>query len=153
MTKKVFSVIFILAAAAFLSFFIFSNQSPSESQELVSNPPSSLTSSDNSINRSIDQSIISLFFKFPSETKNFEVQTDGTLTLFELIEKTDLKIETENFPPMGKMITSINGLKNGTDGKYWQYWINGEYAQIGVSAFKPSPSDRIQWRFTKEKPG
>ena len=95
-------------------------------------------------------SSISLSFGFGTEKKSFEISTTGQTSLFELIQKTDLQIETENFPPIGKMIVSINGFKNGTDGKYWQYWINGQYAQIGASSYKPKPNDSIEWKFSND---
>jgi len=91
---------------------------------------------------------ISLSFDFGTEKKSFEISTDGQTSLFELIQNTNLEIATENFPPIGKMITSLNGFKNGTDGKYWQFWVNGQYSQIGASAYKPQPGDSIKWRFT-----
>ncbi len=97
-------------------------------------------------------SLVYLSFDFGTEKKSFEISTDGQENLFELIQKTELQIETENFPPIGKMIVSINGFKNGTDGKYWQFWINGKYAQIGVSAYEPKLNDSIEWKFTKDNP-
>lgn len=99
-----------------------------------------------------DPSLVSISFDFGTEKKSFEISTDGQANLFDLIQKTDLKIETENFPPIGKMIVSINGFKNGEGGKYWQFWINGKYAQIGASAYILKPEDSVEWRFTNEKP-
>ncbi len=44
----------------------------------------------------------------------------------------------------GKMIISINGLGQN-DGKYWQYSINDQSAQIGADAYKCQGSEIITW--------
>jgi hypothetical protein len=44
----------------------------------------------------------------------------------------------------GKMITSINGLTQ-SNGKYWQYSINNQSAQIGADAYKCQGSETITW--------
>lgn len=44
----------------------------------------------------------------------------------------------------GKMITSINGLTQ-TEGKYWQYSINDQSAQVGADAYKCQGSEIITW--------
>ncbi len=95
---------------------------------------------------------INLSFEFEADQKvSYVKNLNPGDTLFDIIKKSGLKIETENFPPLGVMISSIDGFKNGTDGKYWQYWINGQYAQIGASSYKPRSEDTVEWRFTNEK--
>ena len=42
-------------------------------------------------------------------------------------------------------IESINGVKNG-NGKYWQYWVNGEYANVGANLYKVKNGDSILWK-------
>lgn len=44
----------------------------------------------------------------------------------------------------GKMVTSINGLTQ-TDGKYWQYLINDQSAQVGADAYKCQGGETIIW--------
>lgn len=80
-----------------------------------------------------------------SSTLSYE--TDQSL--FEALKKTSLQIKTENYPLLGAIVKNINGFENNTDGKYWQYWINGRYAEIGISSYIVKPSDLIEWKFIK----
>ncbi len=50
---------------------------------------------------------------------------------------------------LGVLITKIGDKKNGDEGKYWQYFVNGKYAKVGVSGYKVRTGDVIEWRFTK----
>lgn len=44
----------------------------------------------------------------------------------------------------GKMITSINNVPQG-NGKYWQYSINDQYAEVGADAYQCLGSETITW--------
>jgi len=45
-------------------------------------------------------------------------------------------------------ITSINGIKEeGTDGRYWQYYVNDEYADVGCSKYVLNDNDLVEWKF------
>jgi hypothetical protein len=48
---------------------------------------------------------------------------------------------------MGIFISSIAST-TGTSDKWWQYWVNGEYANIGVSSYKPKAGDVVEFRLT-----
>lgn len=48
---------------------------------------------------------------------------------------------------LGKYVDSINGLKGGTDGKYWTFYVNGEMASVGADAFNPEGGEVIEWKF------
>jgi nickel-dependent lactate racemase len=50
---------------------------------------------------------------------------------------------------MGVFINSIASSKNTKD-KWWQYWVNGEYAKVGVSNYRPSSGDVIEFKLTGE---
>jgi hypothetical protein len=36
---------------------------------------------------------------------------------------------------------------NGTDRKYWQYFVNGILAPVGADSYVPKEDDVIEWRF------
>ncbi len=44
-------------------------------------------------------------------------------------------------------VKSINNIENGEDGNYWQYYVNGEYAQVGCSLYHLHNNDIVEWRF------
>ena len=45
------------------------------------------------------------------------------------------------------MIDSINGDINGDNGRYWQYYVNGELPMIGCDKYMVSNGDHIEWSF------
>ncbi|MDD3734891.1 MAG: DUF4430 domain-containing protein [Candidatus Pacebacteria bacterium] len=47
----------------------------------------------------------------------------------------------------GVMIESIGDKKNGDDGKYWMFYINGELSPVGVSEAKVKPGDTVEFKF------
>lgn len=75
-------------------------------------------------------------------------------SLFEFMKKTlperNIKIAYENYSGLGALIAEIGGRKNGENGKYWQYWVNGNYAQVGASSYLLHPGDIIEWKFTDQ---
>lgn len=58
-----------------------------------------------------------------------------------------LRLETKTYEGMGTLVTSMNGLTNGADNKYWQYKVNGVMPQIGADAYIPIAGDSIEWYF------
>jgi hypothetical protein len=45
------------------------------------------------------------------------------------------------------LINSINNAVGGTDGKYWQYYVNGELPMIGADKYAVSNGASIEWHF------
>jgi len=45
------------------------------------------------------------------------------------------------------LIDSINNLANGQNGKYWQYYVNGDIPMIGADKCTVSNGDVVEWRF------
>lgn len=82
--------------------------------------------------------------------KNVKIKKDGT-ALEQLQKAADennipLGIKTESF---GSYVDSLDGLKGGTDGKYWMYSVNGKTAEVGADQYKLAEGDVVEWRFTK----
>ena len=47
----------------------------------------------------------------------------------------------------GALINAIDGRVNGSDNKYWIYYVNGEMALVGAGDYVVQPGDRIEFRF------
>jgi hypothetical protein len=76
------------------------------------------------------------------------------LDLFEIFKmktkEKDIEFSYKDYGgSMGIFITSINGFSNTKD-KWWQYYVNGEYAKVGISNYKVQVGDVIEFRFDKE---
>src|SRR5439155_7825081 len=52
-------------------------------------------------------------------------------------------------------LTKIDDLQNeggGAGKKNWQYWLNGQYAQVGAGSQKLTPDDVVRCKFAEYKP-
>lgn len=72
-------------------------------------------------------------------------------TVFSLLsamsKKENFSLESKEYKGMGVLVESIDGIKNGTDNKYWQYWINGNLPMVSADQKEVKNGDRIEWRF------
>src|SRR3989344_7748947 len=85
------------------------------------------------------------------EVKSFDFEPRGEnlfiLTRNKLSEE-GIDVAYETFTGLGELITRIGDKRNGTGGKYWQFWVNGAYSQVGASSYIPRVGDVIEWKFT-----
>lgn len=49
----------------------------------------------------------------------------------------------------GEYVDSIGGLKGGTDGKYWSFYIDGSLSTEGAGAYTSKGGEKIVWKFEK----
>ncbi len=77
-------------------------------------------------------------------------------TVFDLLKKVtqenNLEFSFKEYPGLGVFVESIDGISNDAKiNKWWQYWVNGEYAQAGASIYKFKNSDLIEWKYVKNQ--
>ena len=79
-------------------------------------------------------------------------ETNNVLDLMKFADEMndDFTFESKVFEGLGEYIDSINGVKGGTDNKYWIYYINGKLSQVGVSEYKLKDKDVIEWKFESD---
>ncbi|MCD6513113.1 MAG: DUF4430 domain-containing protein [Thermoplasmata archaeon] len=96
---------------------------------------------------------VTLIIDFGNETWNFSVSLhDKNATVYGLLEEAsrlyNFSYDATYYPQFRSYyIESINGVKNGVDGKYWQYWINGEYGKVGASNQILCDGDIVEWKW------
>ena len=56
-----------------------------------------------------------------------------------------LKFSGKNYPALGFFVTDIESLHSGDD-KNLIYYINGQEANVGVSAYFPQNGDVVEWK-------
>ncbi|MDP2946979.1 MAG: DUF4430 domain-containing protein [Nanoarchaeota archaeon] len=84
--------------------------------------------------------------------KTFNIEFKEGMTAFDLLkEKTEeigltLKFKTYD---MGVFIEAIGDKKNGEDGKYWLYYVNGEMPQVASDKQLLRPGDKVEFKFEK----
>jgi len=74
-----------------------------------------------------------------------------SLTVFSLLEKLaqreNFKIEFTIYEGTGALVESIDGVRNGTDNKYWQYWLNEELPMTAADKKEIKGGDKVEWKF------
>ena len=76
-----------------------------------------------------------------------KLSTEHEILIDALKEQQDLQVVTVD-SQYGEYIISIKGNEQG-DNYYWNYYVNGEYAQVGVSSQKINNDDIYTFRLEK----
>lgn len=83
---------------------------------------------------------------YTKEWKDVKVTRDSTI--FDAMKASGMKFDY-NIQALGVFVTSIEGLaENRSTGRYWQYWIGGNYSQLGISNTKVTEGMKIEWKYT-----
>jgi hypothetical protein len=69
-------------------------------------------------------------------------------TALELLEETAESVVTEGRGDE-LLVTAINGIDGGTEGRYWLYYVNGEAALIAASRMNTVKGDAVEWLFVR----
>ena len=62
-------------------------------------------------------------------------------------EENNIGVEYNNNYDFGVFVESIAGIKNGDDGKYWQYYINDTLGEVAADKKVLEGGDKVEWRF------
>jgi len=81
-----------------------------------------------------------------------DIELKEEKTVFDLLKKVtgenNLEFSFKEYPGSGVFIESIGRTANDAKiNKWWQYWVNGEYAKIGASDFQLKNGDFIEWKY------
>ena len=74
-----------------------------------------------------------------------ETEKSILLDALKSLEDLDIKTETGDY---GEYIVSINDKKQENN-YYWNYYVNGEYAPVGVSSYKIKENDVYTFKLEK----
>jgi len=83
---------------------------------------------------------------------NIEVAKD--FSVFNLLEEVagqnDLEIESKDYGEAGAFLEAIGDIKNDLkNDKFWQFWVNNNYSEVGASNYKLENGDIVEWKFIK----
>ena len=67
----------------------------------------------------------------------------------ELLKSTH-QVETKNFPGIGEMVTSIDGVA-ADDKHFWAFYVNGQLAQEGAATYMTKTGEAIVWKLEEIK--
>lgn len=80
------------------------------------------------------------------------VKGSNVLNLLEICSKdknNPFELKYSLHPEWGAFVEKIGDKENGQDNKYWQFWVNNQYAQVGASQFQLKNGDIVEWKFTR----
>lgn len=69
-------------------------------------------------------------------------------TVLELLQENASSVETSGYGDEF-LVVSINGIANGTEGRFWFYYVNEQPGQLAASDYETSAGDRIEWLFAE----
>ncbi len=82
---------------------------------------------------------------------SYKIVPSENSTVFSLLEevakKENFKVETKFYEGMGILVESIKGVRNGSNNKYWQYWVNEELPQVSADKKEIKTGDKVEWKF------
>lgn len=74
------------------------------------------------------------------------------MTAFDLLkngtEKLNIPLKTKAYD-IGIFIEAIGDKENGSEGKYWLYYVNGEMPSVAADKKELKPGDKIEFKFEK----
>lgn len=84
--------------------------------------------------------------------KTFITEIKEGITAFDLLEegakKLDLALKTKKYS-IGIFVEAIGDRKNGQDGKYWLYYINGQPPMVAADKKEVKAGDKVEFKFGK----
>jgi hypothetical protein len=85
------------------------------------------------------------------QVQDYQIVPSADSTVFsllkELAHKENFEVESKVYEGMGVFVESIAGVKNGTNNKYWQYWVNDELPMVAADKKEIKGGDKIEWKF------
>ena len=68
--------------------------------------------------------------------------------LFECAERYNFSVNANFWQGYNSLfVEAINDIENGEDGRYWQYYVNDRFADVGCSNYFLEDNDVVEWRF------
>lgn len=68
---------------------------------------------------------------------------------FDILKERSRNVGVTEYP-FGKLVEAIDGVRNGTDGKYWTFFIDDKLASTSADNYNCKDKEKIEWKFGKE---
>ena len=103
----------------------------------------------------VEKRVLYIIKKGKDEVLQYQIAPVSDSTVFSLLEELskqkNFEISYKIYPEIGVFVESIDGLVNGTDGKYWQYWVNNELPMVAADNLPVKEGDVVEWKFEASK--
>lgn len=96
----------------------------------------------------VKQEVILIIDYGDGNSDNFDIEFVQGMTAFDLLNNRagELNLETKTYD-IGIFIEVIGDKKNGQDGKYWMYYVNGEMPMVSADNMELNPGDSVEFKF------
>lgn len=64
------------------------------------------------------------------------------------LAEANIYLASKDYGSLGLLVTKIGEQENGTDNRYWQYWVNNRHPDIGAGSYVLRSGDIVEWKFT-----
>jgi len=102
-----------------------------------------------------------IFYNSQWTYQRFFMEDAGSHSVYELTktisERTGTDIEMADDPVLGKYVASIDGIKDGDNGKYWEFWIidrdtgDKRIGDLAIDQQALKKSEFVEWRLADEQ--
>ncbi len=137
--KKIL-IILVVVLFCLVGFFVYQNQ-----QKNDANKTDLISGKENSSGQ-----VVYIINKGEGQPEEYQIEISQTETAFSLLQKLaeleDFEIGFTNYD-FGVFVESIDGLKNGQNNQYWQYWVNDKLAEVAADKKEVEIGDRVEWKF------
>ena len=138
---KNLKILILIAVIVITSVGIFGIKTQLEVEELASFSTPTLLP-ENKVSLIIDNGTAS--------PKDFTVEINQESTVFDLLKRitkeSGIGLTTKSYSA-GIFIEAIGDKKNGDEGKYWLYYVNGEMPSVAADKKQIKPGDKIEFKF------
>ena len=106
---------------------------------------------ENTLSKIREKRVAYIFNKGNGVISSYKISPYQNSTVFSLLEelsqRESFEIDFTIYQGMGVLIESIDGVRNGTENKYWQYWVNGQLPMVAADKEKVEKGSKIEWKF------
>ncbi|KKQ56610.1 MAG: hypothetical protein US74_C0013G0005 [Parcubacteria group bacterium GW2011_GWA2_38_13] len=108
---------------------------------------------ENNLQNEIQKNIILTISYNKATSENYPLQFTEGMTALDALKKITTEksiiLETKNYNDLGVFIEKIGNTKNGDDGNYWLYSVNGKQPPIASDKTALHAGDEIKFSFEK----
>ncbi len=147
-SKLVFLILGLLVIG---TIYLVEKESLSTEKEINNLIQKETASSEGMVEQIAQERVLYAINKGEGDVVSYQIILSENSTAFSLLEelakREKFKIEFTIYKEMGVLVESIDGVRNGTDNKYWQYWVNGELPMVAADKKEIKGGDKVEWKF------
>lgn len=151
MSNKYKYVLIIGGVVIVAMFFVLVVPGPATQPTGTTPPVTVISTSSSASSPSATTTATLIVYDGTKDVIDAEVPVLATSTVFSVLQSatanSGIALAYKDYPGMGYLVTRIGDKINGTGGAYWQYWVDGNYAQEGADNTSVHIGDAIDWKF------